>query len=1029
MVPTVATNVSGRDLIQPALDTLPSNIAILDAEGRILVTNSSWRAFAEANDIQMSPGTVDVNYLDIAEAADDAYADHAVTGLQAVLRGERDQFELEYPCHSPDEKRWFLLRAAGFTHDGARYATVAHVDITERRQRELALREAYEISVSDRPFSEKVDALLALGREILGLAFGTLSHVQDEEYTFEAVATPDGADLSEGETAPLSTLPNCERVVETGETLELQDVQAETPELLDPEWGITAYLGAPVVVDGEVQGTFCFYSTEARAEEFSEWEVTFVELFSEWVSNALERRHYTDLLSALETSFPELAFLIDAEGTYLDYLATPTMRDRLVEEPDELLGQMLHDVLPTEPADQLLATVRKAIDTGDLQTVEYKLDVPAGTRWFEGRVAPVINDEYGPDTVVFVARDITERRTHEQELRETSEMLKSVQQTMASADPLDEKLADLLTFGQAYLDVEKGFFAQIDDERLEIRVTVGPNDQLQAGDSIPLSQTYCRHTIDADTTDLLVVESASDEGWTGDPAFERFGLECYIGATVVVDGEVEGTICFADRKPAAEGFTDPQLTFIELVSEWIGSELSQREQKRQYRQLTNRISDAYYALDADWTVTYWNDAIADRVGVPAEEIVGENFWEYFPEIEESVYGNTLFEAVQSQKPQSCEFYYEEGDYWVNVWAYPDEKGISVISQEITERKEHEQELAEHRDELADLDRLNTLVRELMQALQDTDSRKAIETAVCDRLTESALYQSAWIGVRGANASGDQTVIPQITAGIEAHYLDGISDVQGPATAAVQTGDIQIVDDIATAAEFPDERRQRALEYGHHALAAIPLATGDMTYGVLVVYLPEAQTISDSERTVLADLGQMIGQAIQRVHSQQALNAEAVVTIDLQIPDTDLVVGDASVECGCELILEQQITTGDAGSLYYFSVHDTDPEDVCRFLRETPLNADCTVVREADDDRPPLIEFHLADHPDLPTDVVQNYGGSVRTARITDGDIYLSIELPPTVDVRTVVDALRAVATGIERLLAVDALNGLADHLS
>jgi len=179
MTPTVATDVAGSELVQPALDTLPSNIAILDVDGRILVTNSSWRAFAEANDIQMSPGTVDVNYLDIAEAADDAYADRAVTGLQAVLRGERDQFELEYPCHSPNEKRWFLLRAAGFTHDGARYATVAHIDITERREREQELLETSEMFrsvqqtfASTDSFDEKLEDLLAFGRDYLDVETG-----------------------------------------------------------------------------------------------------------------------------------------------------------------------------------------------------------------------------------------------------------------------------------------------------------------------------------------------------------------------------------------------------------------------------------------------------------------------------------------------------------------------------------------------------------------------------------------------------------------------------------------------------------------------------------------------------------------------------------------------------------------------------------------------------------------------------------------------------------------------------------------
>ncbi|WP_255492007.1 helix-turn-helix domain-containing protein [Haloarcula sp. JP-L23] len=60
-----------------------------------------------------------------------------------------------------------------------------------------------------------------------------------------------------------------------------------------------------------------------------------------------------------------------------------------------------------------------------------------------------------------------------------------------------------------------------------------------------------------------------------------------------------------------------------------------------------------------------------------------------------------------------------------------------------------------------------------------------------------------------------------------------------------------------------------------------------------------------------------------------------------------------------------------------------------------------------------MELRFDEQPHLPTDVLSTYGGSVTTARIADGDLSLGVELPPAVDVRSVVDALHEVAPGIE----------------
>ncbi len=340
---------------------------------------------------------------------------------------------------------------------------------------------------------------------------------------------------------------------------------------------------------------------------------------------------------------------------------------------------------------------------------------------------------------------------------------------------------------------------------------------------------------------------------------------------------------------------------------------------------------------------------------------------------------------------------------------------AVAHVDITERKEQEQELQHRRDELAHLNRLNTLVRELIHALQDTDSREGIETAVCDRLTASDVYEGAWIGVRGVTVTGDEMVTPQTASGIDSSYLDNIPAFEEPVKTAVGTGTVQVVDDVATGDTVPDGRRESVPDHDHHTLAVIPLTTGGVTYGVLVVYPPGDQIISEDEQTILADLGEMIAQAIQRVHSQQALSAETVVALDLRFPDTDLLLGEVTTEFDCELTLEQRVSTNDGGAIYYLNVHDADVGRVSTFLREKPIDCDCTVVREADDDTPARIELRFADQPNLPTDILCSYGGSMTTAHIADGDVFLGVELPPAVDVRTVVDAIREVAPTVELL--------------
>ncbi len=130
------------------LNSLTVHIAVLDEHGTIIAVNDAWREFARSNgDPTLRATGVGANYFQVCENARGLNATEAelvLTGMQAVLRGELPVYELEYPCHSPTEERWFLLRVLPL-QGAQRGLVVAHTDITEQRRAARAAAEAEEL--------------------------------------------------------------------------------------------------------------------------------------------------------------------------------------------------------------------------------------------------------------------------------------------------------------------------------------------------------------------------------------------------------------------------------------------------------------------------------------------------------------------------------------------------------------------------------------------------------------------------------------------------------------------------------------------------------------------------------------------------------------------------------------------------------------------------------------------------------------------------------------------------------------------
>lgn len=120
--------------IRLVLDSVAEDIVVIDELGEIQFFNKSWSNFGNDNacTIQDWEG---VNYLeecDKASAMGDDFGTKAARGIRDVIESRESEFYFEYPCHSSDEQRWFLMQVTQFQLSKSHFFVISHLNITQR---------------------------------------------------------------------------------------------------------------------------------------------------------------------------------------------------------------------------------------------------------------------------------------------------------------------------------------------------------------------------------------------------------------------------------------------------------------------------------------------------------------------------------------------------------------------------------------------------------------------------------------------------------------------------------------------------------------------------------------------------------------------------------------------------------------------------------------------------------------------------------------------------------------------------------
>jgi signal transduction histidine kinase len=118
----------------------------------------------------------------------------------------------------------------------------------------------------------------------------------------------------------------------------------------------------------------------------------------------------------------------------------------------------------------------------------------------------------------------------------------------------------------------------------------------------------------------------------------------------------------------------------------------------------DRMTDAFFAVDDEWTVTYVNEAAEPILAAAAEASLDEshpatepggiedrNLWEAIPAAVDTQFDEEYRTALERQEVRAFEAEFEPLDTWFEVRAYPSETGVSIYFRDVTER--HQREMA------------------------------------------------------------------------------------------------------------------------------------------------------------------------------------------------------------------------------------------------------------------------------------------------------------------------------------------------
>lgn len=136
-----------------------------------------------------------------------------------------------------------------------------------------------------------------------------------------------------------------------------------------------------------------------------------------------------------------------------------------------------------------------------------------------------------------------------------------------------------------------------------------------------------------------------------------------------------------------------QVIGIHVIAKDISESINAKQMLEIYHQrltvILESITDAFFAVDRNWKVTYWNNEAENLLKMPREEIMGKNLWEVYKDAISLKFFSEYEKALNLNVSVRFEEYFHPLEIWFEVSAFPSEEGLSVFFKDVTLKKNAE----------------------------------------------------------------------------------------------------------------------------------------------------------------------------------------------------------------------------------------------------------------------------------------------------------------------------------------------------
>lgn len=303
------------------------------------------------------------------------------------------------------------------------------------------------------------------------------------------------------------------------------------------------------------------------------------------------------------------------------------------------------------------------------------------------------------------------------------------------------------------------------------------------------------------------------------------------------------------------------------ITEQRNFEIRLENAYRQTSETLESMSDSFFAVDADFQITYANQHFCHTFDLEKTNVLHHHLWDIFPGAVGTIFEEQMQRALREQTSVKFEALYSPLERWFSVQVYTTPTGLAIFFQDVSDRINAKLAL-ERRNQEADL-----LLNLTLAIRQSLDLDEVLQTTLDEirhllGIDRTIIYKfnPGWSGIIAKESVGQHQFLllgqvfhdPCFGADYIEPYCQG---------RVVAIGDIYAVEMTACYREFLESIQVRAN-------LVVPVIQGDRLWGLLLCqHCSGARPWLQDEIELLRQLGEQLGIAIGRAELVATLNQE------------------------------------------------------------------------------------------------------------------------------------------------------------